>query len=452
MRKIVFTTISIILFASACCAQMGQISHEPGIVVYRDDSLPADQYAQLFEYNTVIDRSAAGGGGRGYIIFSGDGGKIQCNASSVVLTLAKKDLNPSSLVTPEEIANYKAIFQKLSQASSINRTVEKQSEQMLSLMKENLHRVELGDTLQNGKWFTLQESLQAKSQAAKKDEREDIEGRIKRLKNHISSAADIAAVKSELDNLQSTEVIYPENKDLISSIIQELSKLVKEKEEEIKNRPKITNNIATIATSSVPSSNPNTQTSNKKDVGDALIESQKQFAMEQLSQLPAIDDELIGPKVKGVQIGMDIRNARTAMENAIQGQDCRLSDIEGIQDGHPEGSKYKFIILRNVNGRYVDYFYMSSRVEADSKGKVTRVILSGESGVVSTLFKSKDMSNKEFIQEFINQYNIKRVVPDSTGTWVESTNEDGIKVLISSHKDVIIKKVTSRSERDKNFN
>jgi len=170
-----------------------------------------------------------------------------------------------------------------------------------------------------------------------------------------------------------------------------------------------------------------------------------------LRGVPVQDGKLIGPKIKGVQLGMDIRNARVGLAQAIEGSGCKVGEIECyIPRTNSPQKYYRFKILKDHNGKYLYDGY--SDVMSDSHCKVIQMRLCGESGLVNKIFKAGAMGYKEFIQEILNKYNIPEVNPDDSGQWAKHTDDDGALIQISVHKDITLFKTTSAAERFDSFN
>lgn len=237
-----FFLFCVLAISQPSWAQIGQVSHDPGYVIYRDDELSGDQHARFFSFNSIIDRSAASGNGLGYMFFLGDGGRIKVNASSVVTTISRKDVIPSSLESQEDINNYRALYERLIEASRVNTAVSQKTAPILSVMQGNLKRLEQGEKLQNGKWLSPVDQLHQRRAIESDKEKDEITGKIKTIKARIASTNDSASAKAELEALKGMALKDSGNSSLITSAVPELNQLIASKESAIE-KEQITSKI-----------------------------------------------------------------------------------------------------------------------------------------------------------------------------------------------------------------
>ena len=116
----------------------------------------------------------------------------------------------------------------------------------------------------------------------------------------------------------------------------------------------------------------------------------------------------------------------------------------------------------NSEGRFVEYFVIynqciiskgkligTSAIKLDEHGNVNEINLDPD--FVDKEFMASNMDASEFVQQFINSYNIPEMrVSDDRKSW-KFTNPEGVMIQIDTHKRIIISKVASSDERKRAF-
>ncbi|HOX40549.1 MAG TPA: hypothetical protein P5567_09635 [Kiritimatiellia bacterium] len=152
-------------------------------------------------------------------------------------------------------------------------------------------------------------------------------------------------------------------------------------------------------------------------------------------------------KVKGLYIGMDIKEVPGILKQKFPPNTMGVHDVaKGDAGNFPD----------NIQGCESEDFYVAiggmlplGAVIASPDGKVKSIRLSGM--VVDALFNSADMDASDYVQQFIDSYDIPEMkVADDMESWVY-TSRDGIKVKIDTKKSLFIEKVASTQERKKSF-
>ncbi len=150
-------------------------------------------------------------------------------------------------------------------------------------------------------------------------------------------------------------------------------------------------------------------------------------------------------KIKGLYIGMDIQTVPALLKEKFAGKNWGIHDVAKGDAGN-----FAHAITEPEN------FYVAiggglplGTVIAGPDGKVTAIKLSGM--VVNDLFNAADMDASDFVQQFVNSYNITEMkVSDDMESWTY-TSPDGVKVKIDNDKSVFVEKVASAQERKQSF-
>jgi len=150
-------------------------------------------------------------------------------------------------------------------------------------------------------------------------------------------------------------------------------------------------------------------------------------------------------KIKGLYIGMDIQTVPALLKEKFAGKNWGIHDVAKGDAGN-----FAHAITEAEN------FYVAiggalplGTVIAGPDGKVTAIKLSGM--VVNDLFNAADMDASDFVQQFVNSYNIPEMkLSDDMESWTY-TSPDGVKVKIDDGKSVFVEKVASAQERKQSF-
>ena len=144
-------------------------------------------------------------------------------------------------------------------------------------------------------------------------------------------------------------------------------------------------------------------------------------------------------KVKGLYIGMDIKDAYNILSNSLSGE-------YGVQILYnpPED----MILKADKSYVLIGMMGMMGNVVADKNNHVERITLGSE--VVNKIFNSSNMDIMEFIQQFQKSYNIDfELSADYQSMYY--TSPDGSKITISDDKNIEMLKVPSKRQVENNF-
>lgn len=176
----------------------------------------------------------------------------------------------------------------------------------------------------------------------------------------------------------------------------------------------------------------------------------------------------LGPRVKGLSIGMNVRSIPAWCKEKLG--DSGEEYMETKNHGNPA-------ILINCTMGMLGYAMVNSlssypsfdlpafvskvkaKLESQSEALEyidTSLILSNEKGLVNEimlnsklvnyLFKSSDMEASEFAKQFIEAYKIPKMnVSDDGRSW-NCTSPDGVKIIIDENKNIYLIKVQSHAE------
>lgn len=144
-------------------------------------------------------------------------------------------------------------------------------------------------------------------------------------------------------------------------------------------------------------------------------------------------------KVKGLYIGMDIKNAYNILSNTLSGEyGVEILDKPQNDQILKADKSYVLIGLMGALGSVV----------ADRNSRVECITLSRS--IVDKLFDSSNMDIMEFIEQFQKSYNIDfEISADLKSMYY--TSPDGTKITISDDKSIEMIKVPSKSQVESNF-
>lgn len=145
-----------------------------------------------------------------------------------------------------------------------------------------------------------------------------------------------------------------------------------------------------------------------------------------------------GPKelnMKGLHLGMDIKEAHQIFEKLLEGTDNKVGEIK---DG-----EIAFATLgEHPKNKYFNFF-MQDGVEANSKGEVFVFIIPGM--IVKKMFNVGDMEVSDFAVKFAESYSIPgfKVTDDGENYYFDSPH--GYRIEIDKYKALLIKATTPAS-------
>jgi len=173
-------------------------------------------------------------------------------------------------------------------------------------------------------------------------------------------------------------------------------------------------------------------------------------SMKHLAEIPENDstsDEL-PPKVKGICIGMNIKKARNGLLESLKEYGCGVGEIIPVTFPTSKNG-YKFMILAPNSNDPNNGIAYGDIVCADENGKIVYIRITPM--MANILFKSQGLSAQEFINQFAVSYGID-LLPSEDRQAVYNTSPNGVKVLISIERDIVLKRVPSVSEKASSFN
>ena len=163
----------------------------------------------------------------------------------------------------------------------------------------------------------------------------------------------------------------------------------------------------------------------------------------------------IGPKVKGLCIGMNIYEAQSVLKEKLVGFDEKVGavetfDLKAADEGKISGALMAFGMTGDIKeSELVVTVGLSILIVAEKQGRV-RLIEIGP-GLVNKFFKAEEMDASTFVKTFIEAYGIPEMKPsDDLEHWVY-TSPDGVKVSISGKKNLRFERAASSEEIKKAF-
>jgi hypothetical protein len=182
------------------------------------------------------------------------------------------------------------------------------------------------------------------------------------------------------------------------------------------------------------------------------------------SEKPDQKYTLIGPRVKGLSLGMRFQDAIEIAKEKIKGKKALIGefDVGGpykTTEG-PCGPMLSMAIALGgaaaenaMPGKY--YITMepsgASHIFADKDNAVSQIAFSAN--LTQALFENTlDSSLKEFAKNFMDAYGIPEFQPSEDGEGYEYTYPEGVKVIINKDKSIEIDKIASKKEIKSSFN
>jgi hypothetical protein len=160
-------------------------------------------------------------------------------------------------------------------------------------------------------------------------------------------------------------------------------------------------------------------------------------------------------KIKGVSLGMELKNAHDVLEQKLAGTQWKVSQVCMSK----LSKKWMLVVCINpVSASNFDQALtmtamgiggVGAILRADEDGRVVYVNLLP--GFVDDIFKASNMEAREFAEQFTSAYKIPEMnISEQMDSWTYSS-PDGVKVTVDMNKKVLLEKTASEEERKSSF-
>jgi hypothetical protein len=171
----------------------------------------------------------------------------------------------------------------------------------------------------------------------------------------------------------------------------------------------------------------------------------------------------IGPKVKGLSIGMRFQDAIQTAKEKISGKRGLIGDfiVEGPYKTE-EGPLRGILTIANAFGGVaakkslpgIYYITMgelgASRIFAGEDNAVSQIVISAN--LSQALFENTlNSSTQDFAKNFMEAYGIPELQPSEDGESYEYTYPEGVKVILNKDKSIEIDRIASKKEIKSSF-